>query len=134
MESINVEKIMQEIREDIARKGYKEEDLSFQDIPIKEQGTMPIDEFNIDMLERTLHNANMNTGVDYYRPFEGNALKRFVKKLVRKIMKPVVYHLFVSQESYNSNTIQTVNQMYLYIQKLEARITDLERMISDKEK
>lgn len=134
MTEINVEKIMEEIREDIKRKGYKESDLSFNDIPIKDSGELLVGQFNASELERTLHNANVGVRVDFYKPIEGNALKKAIKKLVRKIMKPVLYHLCESQERYNANVAQTLNQLYLYIQKQEAHINDLERLIAEREK
>ncbi len=134
MTEINVEKIMEEIREDIKKKGYKESDLSFNDIPIKDSEEVLVGQFNASELERTLHNANVGVRVDFYKPIEGNALKKAIKKLVRKIMKPVLYHLCESQERYNANVAQTLNQLYLYIQKQEAHINDLERLIAEREK
>lgn len=134
MTEINVEKIMEEIREDIKRKGYKESDLSFNDIPIKDSEELLVGQFNANELERTLHNANVGVRVDFYKPIEGNALKKATKKLIRKIMKPVLYHLCESQERYNANVAQTLNQLYLYIQKQEAHINDLERLIAEREK
>ena len=134
MTEINVEKIMEEIREDIKKKGYKESDLSFNDIPIKDSEEVLVGQFNASELERTLHNANVGVRVDFYKPIEGNALKRVIKKFIRKIMKPILYHLCESQERYNANVAQTLNQLYLYIQKQEAHINDLERLIAEREK
>ena len=56
MESINIEEIMQEIRQEIKDKGYKDEDLSFNDIPIP-QNVEHEDVFNEDAL---LYNLNIS--------------------------------------------------------------------------
>ena len=134
MNEINVEEIMQQIRAEIKEKGYKEEDLSFEDVnvPVIEQNISETPDDNA--LRIALDNANKNVRVDYYRPLEGNGLKKALKKFMRKLVKPVVYHLCVNQESFNTGSVQTLNQMYLYIQMQEKRIAELEKYISEKEK
>lgn len=131
MQEINIEEIMQEIRAEIKEKGYKESDLSFQDIAIPKEDTVLLTEYNENELKNCLHSANAYTRVDYYRPIEGNGIKAVGKKLVRKLIKPVVYHLCVSQETFNANTAKTLNQMNLYIQKLEERIAELEKIVDE---
>ena len=132
MQEINIDEIMQEIRAEIKEKGYKESDLSFQDIEIPKTDVVFLAEYNEGELENALHIANAYTRVDYYRPIEGNGIKAICKKIVRKLAKPIIYHLCVSQETFNSNTVKTLNQMNLYIQKLEARNKELETMLDER--
>lgn len=132
MQEINIEEIMQEIRAEIKEKGYKESDLSFQDIEIPKVDTASLTEYNEGEMGNSLHMVNAYTRVDYYRPIEGNGIKSFCKKIVRKLVKPIIYHLCVSQETFNSNTARTLNQMNLHIQELEARIKELETMLDER--
>lgn len=133
-ETINIEEIMKQIREEIKEKGYKESDLSFADVTVPMVEAVNVEEPDEGALSYALNNANKNVRVDYYRPIEGNGLKKALKKFIRKFVKPAVYHLCVNQETFNTGTVQTLNQMYLYIQKQDARITELERRLSEKEK
>lgn len=131
MQEINVEKIMEEIRAEIKEKGYKESDLSFNDIPVREQKNELQEEFDTDMLKNLLHAANTHTRVDYYKPITDTGLKGIIKKAIRKILKPLILPLCMDQESYNSMSVQTLNQLYLYIQMQDQRITELERIICE---
>ena len=124
---------MKQIREEIKEKGYKEEDLSFEDITVPAVESVSTVEPDEGALSLALNNANKMVRVDYYRPIEGKGLKKVLKKFVRKFVKPAVYHLCVNQETFNTGTVQTLNQMYLYIQRQESRIAELERRLSEKE-
>lgn len=128
MEMINVEQIMEEIREEIKKKGYKESDLSFQDIPIKED-IAEVEQYDEQKLQELLHLVNTSTRVDYYKPIIGKGPKAIIKKAIRKIMKPLLLPLCQEQEQYNSSAVQVINQMYLYIELQEKRIDDLETII-----
>ena len=134
MQEINIEEIMQEIRTEIRNKGYKESDLSFQDIPIKDKNDVIMEEqFSEQYLQEVLHIVNVSTSVNYYRTFTGNALKVFIKKVIRKILAPILLPLCQEQEQYNSVVTRTLNQMYQYMLNQESRIKELETMVYSKE-
>jgi hypothetical protein len=131
MEEINVEQIMQEIRAEIKEKGYKESDLSFNDIQIKQNDTGELGEIlDLQRLVGLINAANASTRVDFYRPITDGGLKGLVKKAIRKLMKPLLLPLCQSQESYNGILVQTINQMKLYVDEQEKRINDLEAIIT----
>ena len=131
MQEINTEKIMEEIRKEIKEKGFKDSDLSFNDIPISSGNDLSVT-YSEKELQNHMHAANLSCRVDYYKPIDGG-IKGAFKKLVRKLIKPIVLHLCEEQEHYNSETIQTINQLYEYTKLLEERITKLEKIIKDME-
>lgn len=135
MQDINIEKIMEEIRTEIKEKGYKESDLSFSDIPVRQDDTNEISElFSADRLISLVNAANTSTRVDFYRPITDGGLKGMIKKAIRKMMKPLLLPLCQEQEKYNSILVQTINQMKLYIEIQEKRIDDLESIITKEAK
>ncbi len=132
MENINIEQIMEEIRAEIKEKGYKESDLSFQDIPV-EQKLVAAEQYNAQQLSDSLRVANMYTRVDYYRPITGHGLKTTIKKAIRKILKPLLLPICQNQEQFNAGAVQTMNQMHQYMLLQEKRIDELEAMLMKKE-
>ena len=133
MQEIDVEKIMEEIRQEIKEKGYKESDLSFQDIPVSKVVNEIIrQEYSPQEFQNLLRQMNGSTNTHFYRPV-GGGIKGFVKKVVRKLIAPIVLPVCEEQELFNSLTVQTMNQMQLYIELQEKRINELEKMISGEE-
>ncbi|MCM1244102.1 MAG: hypothetical protein NC293_00475 [Roseburia sp.] len=126
MNSINVEEIMEKIRTEIKEKGYKESDLSFLDIPISTFPEASQESFDLDKLREKLQRVNETYGVDYYKVIEGGGIKTFIKKAIRKILKFLLYPLCQNQELFNAFSVQTMNQLFLYIQLQEERINELE--------
>ena len=127
MENIDIEKIMEEIRQEIKEKGYKESDLSFSDIPITDQADIE-ESYNEQVLLENIRGANQSTRVDFYKPIDGG-IKGLIKKIIRKMVKPIILHLCQEQEIFNAYTVRTINQLYSYNKQLEKRIEDLEKII-----
>jgi hypothetical protein len=131
MTDINVEQIMQEIREEIKEKGYKPSDLSFTDIAVKE---VHVEEtYNAQQLQEALQAAKTFVRVDYYKPIDGKGPKAITKKMIRKMLKPLLFPLCQEQEQYNVNAVQTMNQMYQYMLLQEKKIEELETMLLKEE-
>lgn len=133
MDDINVEEIMEKIRIEIKEKGYQESDLSFSDIPIPAVTGMVQEEFDLDRLKEKLQGANETYGVDYYKVIENGGIKGFIKKVIRKTLKFLLYPLCQNQERFNSFSAQAMNQLFLYIQLQEKRINELENLQKKKE-
>lgn len=117
MQEINVEQIMKEIRDEIKAKGYKASDLSFNDISLSTENSNILDDINI--LKNTW---NLN----YYKNL-GSGLKGFIKKCIRKLMKPIVYDLFVQESLYNSACARTINYLNSKIEELEEQVKQQEK-------
>ena len=95
MSEINVEKIMEEIREDIKRKGYTEDMLSFSEIKMP-TASMSTD-FNIDEFKALIQQVQSSWLVSWRADNIGGGIKGFVKKVIRKITGFVVAPLADAQ-------------------------------------
>ena len=121
MESINVEKIMQEIRDEIKAKGYKESDLSFASIPLNNFSTG--NKFNQKILDECLIDLE-NLKLNYYKTFSKREKRSFINRVVRKIIKPLLYPLVKKQEEINYNTFLILNLLYMYIKEKDPKINN----------
>ena len=136
MKEINVIQIMEEIREDIKKKGYTDELLSFSDVnvmPVQVVSSNP----GVDIAGQ-LDVANRSKELHYYREYSGNAIKTFIKRLIRKLIKPIVLPLCDEQILYNVSSVEVMKGLYIYIQNQEAekavlaeRINVLEREMAE---
>ena len=150
MEAINIEAIMQEIREEIKEKGYTYDMLSFNDIEI-DSDDLVARRFNRWTFEDSVDFANRNWQVQAYRVLETNGglktkLINFVKKIVRKCTKFYVEPVVRDQNVFNANAVKLFSLMQCYVsekqeqidelireqENLKIEIAELKKMIQDK--
>lgn len=132
MQEVNIEEIMKEIRSDIKEKGYQMSDLSFEDIEVPQAVKSTNGVFSVDNLNENLLIVNNSWHVDYYRPISDGGLKGFMKKFVRKLIKPIVYHLSQEQEVYNAAVVRVLNEMNEYMKLQDERIAELEKKLNER--
>jgi|GEM_PF-1952459 glycosyltransferase involved in cell wall biosynthesis len=118
MKDISVEQIMQEIRDDIAAKGYKAGELNFSDY--KKQ----CDEKDFGSLLLAARSASY---VDMYANVSGGKCKSFIKKVIRKLIRPVLMSQAERQTKFNESAIEAIAKLEKYASALEARISLLEK-------
>ena len=118
MRAIATERIMQEIREEIQAKGYEKSTLPFNGIPI-----IPREEFQ---LNDSINFINTNWNISPFCPLTGRGLKLFIKKAVRKLVRPSFVQNMENQRKFNQNVVQSFNAINIYIKRLESRINELE--------
>ena len=107
--SVNVEKIMQEIRNEIKEKGYSYDMLSFKDISVT---SIPTNEnVTIENAEKQLMYMDNISSVAAYRPLDGNKLFVIVKKIIRKLTKFYIEPIVASQNEFNKATVQSVSNL-----------------------
>lgn len=133
-QKIDVEKIMEEIRADIKCKGYNNDMLSFSDVYVA-----PSDTFQKDVFDENVTDINNQWDIPYYRPIIGNPIKKFIQKVIRKLMKPVSFPVVIDQAEFNSRVASVMNQMKLYIETeqkekelLIKKIEELQKKIEEK--
>lgn len=114
MESINVEKIMQEIREDIKNKGYTSDMLSFKDIQTRD---MIFDQYNENTYAAILHDLGVLAYVPWYRDLSQNAIKRIVQKTIRKFCSFFVAPIADQQSDFNQRTAKGFGQIAGYMEQ-----------------
>lgn len=126
METIDIEKIMQEIRQDIKEKGYTNDMLSFDDIVI-ENGTDRT-------MEEYLDTLNDLWNIQPYKVLVSGhgilgKLKVFLKKIIRKTIKFYIEPITIEQNEFNANNVKFLNKFFSYMEMNNRKIEMLEREI-----
>lgn len=119
MENINIEKIMQEIREEITEKGYTNDMLSFNDV-ILDGSDLTVSKFDKVRFNEELYSLNHFWDVKAYRPIVcGGSIKAkivtFIRKVIRKSIKFYVEPITADQNTFNAVTVKLFNLMECYI-------------------
>lgn len=124
MQKIDVEQIMAEIRAEIKEKGYKEEDLKFQDIPIPSMPGTDDGKFNRAQLQNQINACNKEWNNPMCFPFPGNnPVKKLFQKTVRKVSKCVFWPIVNYQNKFNQDVVRTLNQLKYYVDADELKYT-----------
>ena len=98
--NINIEEIMDEIRQEIKDNGYSKKDLSFDDKwafgsnPSGNPG-------DLDELYILLAEMEQTKAINYYGELTGGPLKKIIKKVIRKMVAFVIVPIVLAQNSYN---------------------------------
>ncbi|MSS64499.1 hypothetical protein [Velocimicrobium porci] len=131
MQKINVQKIMEEIREEIKEKGYTEDMLSFHEIPVRtDQILDAIPAENKTIFTSTINQVRNASYIPWYRPVP-NGIKGFIKKVIRKCVGFVVAPITDDQNIYNSLNITLVEQLCNRVEEQQEQILKLEKCIAD---
>lgn len=127
MSELNVEKIMEEIREEIRGKGYTNDILSFSDIMVDEKG-VDVEKFERVRFNEELINLNMLWNVNPVRPIEkkpgikGKLIclyRKIVRRCIRTYISPIVWE----QDTFNATTVRVLNMVNLYMEE-NARLSE----------
>ena len=137
MQEINIEEIMNEIRADIAAKGYSRNTLSFDDIMLDDD-CMKCNQFDKMEFSQELYVLNHNWEIMAYRQFGDNGgiwgrLRTFFKKVIRKTVKFYVEPIVEDQNRYNASTTRSMNLLECYINEQNVEILELRNQIQEME-
>lgn len=126
MQEINVEEIMEEIREDIKNKGYTSDMLSFKDVAVpNEEGYT----YNYDELCRLVYQMNQCCSVPWARELPGNVIVVFIKKVIRVLVTFLIAPMSDEQNAFNGNATRVINQLMGYIDVQNNKIESMEKNI-----
>lgn len=126
MQNIDVEKIMEEIRQEIREKGYKEADLDFSDISVVSTKTASSG-YDREELERQAAYINANSQNPIYFPLTGNPVKVFIQKALRRCFLFVIFQAFQFQNKFNTSVTCFLNQVRNYQSENEGLKEQLRR-------
>jgi hypothetical protein len=139
MESVNIEQIMDDIRREIREKPAYQEPITFEDVPMLSQWSNG--KFSQDVFEKDIEEMNSRYTIEYYRPLEDHGIKRFFKRLFRKLICFAVRPCFYDATQFNASATACMNSVYSYIRQLdeenrikEAKIDAQEKRIAALEK
>ena len=136
---VNVEAIMNEIRTEIKEKGYTSDMLSFADVtglPSSYSDTPSED------LRGAVIFINESHEISESVPVSGNVIVRFIKKIIRKLLRFYVKPIVMSHNEYNALCARAFTDINDYINEeakkraaaFEGRIAALEERLNAAEK
>ncbi|MCL2425562.1 MAG: hypothetical protein FWD05_04400 [Oscillospiraceae bacterium] len=125
---VDIEKIMEEIRREIAEKGCRNDEISFSDMSIFGPSVSITHSNRLD--ENVMH-LQISHNVSAYRPLESNrtlgSLVVIVKKVIRKLTKFYIEPVVADQNEINRQIASCIKDMYIDIELLNQRVKHLEK-------
>lgn len=130
---INVEEIMKEIRQNIRERGYDKEPLSFEEVQVSKPAIASDVGYSVDLFLYELGYLNHNWSNSFQAPVTGrNPLVVFIKRVVRKFTRFIIFPIVNFQNSYNGSNVRCLNQIKEYMAEMDVykqRIEQLEKEI-----
>jgi Flp pilus assembly CpaF family ATPase len=121
--SINIEKIMEEIRADIKAKGYTDDLLNFDDVSDIPSQTININMSGISSDAAYIHD---HWNIDINIPLDNKSIiKRLIKRIIRKFSLFVVFPIVGRQSRFNASVSKIVTDI---IPKMETCAKLVEEM------
>ena len=96
---INVEEIMEQIRQEIREKGYTPDMLSFRDVNASH---FKENEFSRKDFENVVNRLEMTKYVPWKQDNNGTGIKGLIKKIVKRIMSPIIAPVSDKQNVFNN--------------------------------
>lgn len=151
MEDINVEQIMEGIRNTIPDQEEKWKTVRFSDIPIDAAGDYAgarSKSFDLAELEQGARRSLEYNNVSFFQPLEGHAytipVKKVIRKLIRAIVEPIcrcvsmfqnaasraigqVVNFVIFQQAENKALRSELANLRRQMKEMELRVEDLEK-------
>ncbi|MBP3746590.1 MAG: hypothetical protein J6I47_03885 [Ruminococcus sp.] len=108
--NINVEEIMSQIKREIKEKNLTADMLSFEDVPYEKPTDMSSGS-SLEDCDSALTYMNTHYYIQPYKELQGNPLKVFFKKAIRKLTKFYVEPVVFEQNDFNANTTKALNSL-----------------------
>lgn len=129
--NIDIDQIMQEIRQEIKEKNLDHAILDFEEIPFTPEISQAENQFQCSSLRQSTEYLNIRNQIDPYKPIEGNFLIRLIKKVLRKLMKFYIMPIMTEQNALNLHTANAIHQTNQYIlSRTESDQVNLAELIS----
>lgn len=122
-QQINIEDIMEEIREKVKNKKYSREALDFEFV-MKAEAVKPFDANDFCV---ALQAIGCNMDLRYDEPIQGKGT--FVKKIIKKLNKFYIKPLLEKQSRTNGDILTIMNQMGDYILQADKKMQEYELRI-----
>lgn len=112
-EQINIESIMTEIRKNSRKKRF-EEDVRFTDVTI-DTGNLTATEFDMYKFDDDVYALNGVWKIESDRELTGNPVKRFLKRIFRRLYLFFIEKIVDDQNSFNAQTVRLMNELNCYV-------------------
>jgi len=103
--NINIEEIMADIRKKIKDEDLTADMLSFEDVPYKKP--VQVKAGTLEAADESLRYLNTRYYIQPYKQLQGNPVKVFIKKVLRKMIKFYIEPVVFEQNDFNANTVLT---------------------------
>ena len=121
--TVNVEEIMQEIREKLNETWG---DIPpFESVPVHSPSGVPAD------YAGEVNAMNNTWNLAYVWPLSPNPIKRFVQRVIKRMMKFLLIQLIWQQNEFNAHTVRAMNWTKNGIDTLTAQIISLEQELEE---
>ena len=132
-QEVNVEKIMEEIRDQIRREEGMSDIPAFEDIPLRgEAPTVPAEppadsteaekEKNWPFFIKSLQYLNNNYDIPYYWSFGPSSVKTLAKRVIRKLLKCLLAPILAMQNGFNAHAVRCLNQLRYFVEIILTRL------------
>lgn len=124
--SVNIEKIMSDIRQEIKDKGYSYNMLSFSEVTeiVADNG----DGVDLNEIENNMNYLNNSYNIVSYRPLTGNKLVIFVKRVIRKLTKFYVEPIVAAQNEFNAFNVRVLNALFKNIRQQSEEQSEMDKI------
>ncbi len=127
MQKINVEEIMEQIRSEIEEKGYKEDMLSFEDLPLEKACC------NKNSLNSHIDGMRSTFYVEWKRVVNSGA-KGIVKRVIRKFIGFLIAPIVEDQTQYNRNVLSAFEEVDFILETQKKELLIQQKVIHELEK
>ena len=126
-DTIDVQQIMADIKNEIKEKGYTSDMLSFKDI---NGGRLASCEFSLEEFKNIIVSMEDTKIIPWQQNNLGHGLKGFIKKIIRKLVGFVIAPVSDGQNEYNQYVTSAFYQMLGFIEKQDEMIEQHESRIN----
>lgn len=130
MKEIDIEQIMDEIRADIQKRGYKDEDIDFENLTGNVKATLGVKtDFSAYEFSHALTDSCNAHKIEYYRMIPKGGLKSFIQRFIRKMVKFMMVPMVDQQNRYNYQMVVCMRQMEAFIEEHKQQMEQKEQQI-----
>ena len=123
-EQVNIEQIMEQIRQEIREKGISLDIPEFSGA--SEKPVAEIAPFDMNEFMQSVAAVDRSYQVERYAPIVGNPISKLIKRVVRKMVNFIITPIVEDQNAFNASVAKTISSLQSYINELEKRVNELE--------
>ena len=127
---VNIESVMNEIRAEIKEKGYTSDMLSFKEVVSVLPSSFEAGSAVEDLRGEIVY-INDSYVIAESVPVTGNIFVRFIKKILRKLLRFYVKPIVMSQNEFNGLCVRAFNDINAYVDETsKTDITEFENKLN----
>ena len=131
MDKESIRSLTEEISDNIKKNPVEKSRVTFDEIGNIGPGS---EVFNAETFETLVSENGANRLIQHMNePVTGNAFRRFILKIVKKMTMPVFRVFFEEQERHNVRTETLIRMLYARVGDLEGENAELIKKLSDQE-